>query len=799
MAGKERALIALVVGYYLSSTSIGQATGAVNPCVTMFVYRAGKCLGWSEDMSGGHGSQQDVDIDLGGLFGAIWRNRMRVLLATVACAGIAFAGASLVTPKYKSEARLLIETREPAFTTGSDRAQGREQPPFDELGIASQVQLLKSADLMKQVARNMKLHELEEFDPTAKPSALSDVLVLLGVKKNPLDMPPEDRVLKEFSEKLVVYQVEKSRVIAIEFSSRDPQLAARIPNEIAKVYLSLQSGAKLDSNSEASRWLEPEIANLREKVREAEQKVAEYRSKADLLPTGDNSTFAVRQLNDISTEVARVRGERASAEARAENVRNVLKAGGAPDTLTDVVGSQMIQRLKESEAQIQGQISDLSTSLLEGHPRLKGLRSQLTGIRAQITSETQKILSSLENEAKTARLRETQLVQQLNTLKADTARAGEDEVGLKALDREAAAQRQLLETYLARYREATSRTDSGSTPADARVISAAVEPTEVSFPKIIPITIVGGVAGFALSAIAILLAELFSGRALRPVDAVVIVPARREEEDEEVEVREFVAVRTDNPVAGAQRDTVPLAAVSDPDARVPSLLSDIPAEDEEEEEEDMPLRPSLLDMADREDESDFSVAAVARHLIDNNIAVAISVSPSGDRGSTATVMLARRIAGEDRKTLLIDLTGSACPTRLMAQSIHAPGITDLLVGEAAFGDIIHGDRLSGAHIIPRGNADIRRAMRGIDRLAMVIDSLADAYDAVIVECGPAEVEGVRRLTRGEETDIILSLPGAQEDQVVDLIGAFGEAGYSEIVLMTGEGGEPPRHPGRRAA
>lgn len=456
----------------------------------------------------------------------------------------------------------------------------------------------------------------------------------------------------------------------------------------------------------------------------------------------------------------------------------------------------MIQRLKENEAQIQGQISDLSTSLLEGHPRLKGLRSQLVGIRTQIKSETQKILSSLENEAKTARLRENQLTQQLNTVKADTARAGEDEVGLKALEREATAQRQLLETYLARYREATSRTDSNSTPADARVISAAVEPTEVDFPKIIPITVVGGIAGFALSAIVILLAELFSGRALKPVGGVAAASTRRREVDEEVEAEPAAAVVVVEPaVRKVPVSRIDPGAVKDIHAPAKSLLSGI--EVDQDEEEDESPRSSLVDAF--EEESDFSVAAVARHMIDNNISVAISVSPSGDSGSTATVMLARRIAEEHRKTLIIDLTGSACPTRLMAQSTHVSGITDLLVGDAAFSEIIHGDRLSDAHIIPRGNANIKRAMRGIDRLSMVIDSLSDAYDTVIVECGPAEVEGVRRLTRGQETDIILSIPDADEDAIVDLIGAFGEAGYTEIVLMTGEEGEPPRYPGKRAA
>ena len=252
-------------------------------------------------MSGSYGSQQDVDIDLGGLFRAIWRKRTQVLLATALCGGLAFAVANIISPTYRSEARLLIETREPTFTS-NDRTASREQPVFDELGIASQVQVLKSADLIKQVARNMNLHEIEEFDPTAQPSAVSDIMVLLGLRSNPLDLAPEERVLDEFLKKLVVYQVEKSRVIAIEFTSEDPKLAAAIPNEMAKVYLSLQSGAKLDTNSEASRWLEPEITNLREKVREAEEKVAAYRSSSDLLPTGENGTFSRRLVISGSSQ-----------------------------------------------------------------------------------------------------------------------------------------------------------------------------------------------------------------------------------------------------------------------------------------------------------------------------------------------------------------------------------------------------------------------------------------------------------------------------------------------------------------
>ncbi|MBW8300811.1 MAG: exopolysaccharide transport family protein [Hydrogenophaga sp.] len=735
-------------------------------------------------VSNGH---QDVDIDLAQLFRAVWKRKARILAATALVGCLAFVGASMISPKYSSEARILIEPREPNFTTQTN-VQAPTEPLSDELNIVSQVQLLQSVDLIKQVARDLKLYELEEFDPDTNPSAVSDLLVMLGLKKNPLDMAPEERVLKAFQEKLQVYQVEKSRVIGIQFTSKDPKLAAAVPNAMANVYRSLQSGAKLDSNSEAARWLEPEIANLREKVREAENKVAEYRGNADLMQVSETTNFSSQQLSDISAELARVRGERADAEAKAENVRNAIKAGKSTDTLVAITGNEAIQRLKASESEIRGKIADLSTTLLDGHPQMKALRSQLVGIREQITSESTKIAAGLENDANVARSRETQLIQQLNTVKADSARAGTDEVGLKALEREATAQRQLLETYLARYREATTRLDKGASPADARVISSAVEPHEASFPKVIPITMVAALATFVLSAVIVMLAELFSGRALRPVGPVLRGEGELANElaVETANERSAAAVPAPRAVAAAPAHTIPASLLSvEPDEELADAM-----------EETLELQPQP--QAEPEDQDEFSVEAVAKYLIGSQARIAFAISPSGDDGSTATVMLARELDERGRKVVVIDMTGSACPTWLMAARKDLPGITDLLCGAAPFSETIHPDRLSGADVIPQGNSDVRQAMRGADRLSMIADALADAYDLVLVECGPANAESVSRLSRNGAHEIILSAPKPDEQELVEIMAAFEKVGYSDLVLMSG-GGNKQRKAAKRSA
>lgn len=707
---------------------------------------------------------QDVDIDLGQLVRAVWARRLRILTITLVGAGVAFAGAKIMSPQYRSETRILIEPRAPAFASTQQVNDAGGGPLMDELNIASQVQLLQSADLLKKVINDLKLYNLPEFDDAANGSAMSSILVKLHLKKNPLENPPEERVIDAFVERLQVYQVPGSRVIGINFTSRDPKLAAAIPNAMANVYLSTQSGAKLDSNSEATRWLEPEIEGLRGKVSEAEKKVAEYRTTHGLLQTNGTTTFPAQQLNDISAELTRVRGDKANAEARAQAVRNALSSGEASDTLPDIMSSQAIQRLKATESGLQSQISDLQTSLLNNHPRLKSLRAQLADIRTQIRQETQKILTSIENESKVADLRASELERQSDTVQATSARAGEDEVGLNALEREANAQRQLLETYLVRYREAASRADSNSSPADARIVSRAVEPVDPYFPKVVPIVVVAAVATLIMSAIITMLAELFSGRALRPVDAS----------------SEAIAVE-----AAVEERHVPQAAPIAAAARKPVQPSMLAVVAEEEGIEDVKAAEAAP-----EDDNEFSIASVADYLTGSRAPLAIAISPTGDNGSAATVLLTRMLADAGRRVILIDMTGSGYPTELMAEDQAALGVTDLLCGEAAFGDTIHGDRLSDAHLIPQGQSDVRRAMRGVDRLSLLLDALAAAYDLVVVECGSADVAGVSRLTRSRDVEIILSLPEVEETIFVALMTEFQAAGYERVVLMSGgEGAE----------
>ncbi|RUZ23301.1 tyrosine-protein kinase family protein, partial [Mesorhizobium sp. M7A.F.Ca.CA.001.04.1.1] len=148
---------------------------------------------------------------------------------------------------------------------------------------------------------------------------------------------------------------------------------------------------------------------------------------------------------------------------------------------------------------------------------------------------------------------------------------------------------------------------------------------------------------------------------------------------------------------------------------------------------------------------------------------------------------------------LLDLTASGAASRPMLDSGLFPGITNLLASEAQFSDVIHADLYSDCHVIPVGTADPVRAMRAADRLPIIMQSLTTAYDLVVVECGPADAQGIGRLT-GDATEVFLSMLEA-DDEVTQAAVKLIENGYPDLTLVTPLGHEPPGNPvpGRRTA
>src|SRR5450756_1594800 len=184
------------------------------------------------------------DLDLRAIGHALARRRGWIIGPTLLAAVLSIAAVNLVTPRYKSEARILVDGRENVFLRPNGE-RNDERTALDAEAVTSPVQLLLSRDLAREIIKKNKLAERPEFDPVLQGlSPLKSLLALFGIGRDPFSLTPEERVLDAYFDRFTAYAVDKSRVVVIEFQSRDPELAARVANSIAEGYLVLQQNAR---------------------------------------------------------------------------------------------------------------------------------------------------------------------------------------------------------------------------------------------------------------------------------------------------------------------------------------------------------------------------------------------------------------------------------------------------------------------------------------------------------------------------------------------------------------------------
>lgn len=323
-------------------------------------------------------------LDLSALWAAIKRRRVWILAPTLAALGLSFVAVNLISPRYTGEARILLENRDSFYTRPGQAGGESSGQQFDPEAVQSQVQVVMSRDLAREAIKRIGLVGNPEFDSGAGAlNALKKLGVLIGLGAHPADRSPEERVLEKYYDRLLVFPVGRSRIVAVEFTSQDPALAAKGANTIAAAYLEMQEAAKQDTARSASSWLSTTIEPLRARVAEAEARVETFRSVNGLLVGANNTTITSQQLADLSTQLSSARTQQAEAQAKAGIIREAIRQGRTFE-IPDVANNELVRRLIEQRVTLRAQIALESRALLPEHPRIKELSAQLADLEGQL-------------------------------------------------------------------------------------------------------------------------------------------------------------------------------------------------------------------------------------------------------------------------------------------------------------------------------------------------------------------------------------------------------------------------------
>lgn len=507
-------------------------------------------------------SYEDLRIDMGSLLGAIWRRKLRIVLVTALACVAAWLYLSTLTPLYEATTSLLVETRANTFTRATDEPV-TVSINADSAAIESQIQLVLSRETLMQVIEAENLRDVAELN-TPSVGILGRLLGLVGLGGTPQAQAVSDeKLIENLREHTVVARERDSRVISINFRAEDPVLAARVANAMAEAHVRRRADLLLQDTSEATVWLQGEIEDLRTRVSDAEAKVASYRNENDLFVGSNDASLLSQQMSDVTAQISAAAERRNTVETKARLIQGLVEAGQPVETISDVRESPVVQSLAEQKAGLQADRAQLAATLLAGHPSIRALDAQIAEMTSEIQAEGRRIAQALESQASIEANLEQSMRDELARLKVQASGAQLDGVTLAELEREATAQRDLLNAFLIRYREATARTSEDAALPDVRIVSTAAEPSRPVFPQSTLMVAMVGIIAIMLQAGGVVLGELGRG-------SVFVPRAGREEEP--------VAPRPEPALATAAAASAAPRAVAEPPAPQSGWLP----EDEEE-------------------------------------------------------------------------------------------------------------------------------------------------------------------------------------------------------------------------
>ena len=382
----------------------------------------------------------------------------------------------LLPEKYSSTALILVDPRQPRVT---DSDTGISGIGGDAAALTSYVQIMKSDGFLGKVVDELGVKDDPEY---AKAQNETD---LIGM----------------FSSNISANRQGATYIVEVTARSRNKTLAAKYANGVAQAFVRDQKDYRSNANEEAAQWLSGRLTLLHSNLKKSEEAVVAYRAKNGIVDAGAQGTLDNQQLTSLVSQLGTVKTELADVKARYDQARK----DGVPGS---VRGSQAgefsnLDQLMQEQNRLRREAAELSQSLGNRHPRMMANREQQNIIAGQINTERRRLVERAKQDYETTLAKKQALEGQLADLRQRSIMLNKAKVELDNLEREASANRNLYEQFLARYKVTDEQAQYNFN--EARIVSRAPVPLKSTKPSTklvgVALVILGFLCGFIVALI----------------------------------------------------------------------------------------------------------------------------------------------------------------------------------------------------------------------------------------------------------------------------------------------------------
>jgi len=248
----------------------------------------------------------------------------------------------------------------------------------------------------------------------------------------------------------VIEPVINTNLVKIGFMHSDPELAQKIANALADVFIANNFVRSTEGATKAELVLAQKIAELQSKVKNEQQAQFNYAKDHNLALTTDPAgNLEATRVATISAQLLQAESDRKTIQAQLE----AAKKEADPFSIPDVNSSARVEKLRDRISALKEQRDALMQVYTAEWPAVKKVDAQLRGLDAELKKAPAEIMTAMQRRYEAAVSREKLLRSSYEQQKGTTTQQMRDTIDLMAITQELETNKQYLNTLLQRQRE----------------------------------------------------------------------------------------------------------------------------------------------------------------------------------------------------------------------------------------------------------------------------------------------------------------------------------------------------------
>lgn len=406
------------------------------------------------------GGQDYMSLTL--LWDILLKRRWTIVTVAVVLATLVAISTFRTKPVYKAFAQVQVEAEAPLIQSLNDLVQYQQSWDMDDEFLQTQIEILKSDTLAWRTIEGMRLGENPSFAAVADPQQLTSDR-------------HKQQLIAQFKGGLDVQLVPKTRMLLVSYESTDPELAARICNSVVANYIDYNFRQKYDSSRQASKWMEEQLDELRDKVEKSQEAMVAYERTNAIADTDGKENIQEQMLSDLSKNLTTLQSERIQKESLYNQIlTNRTK-------MAVLVQDELLQKLDEKQADLKNQYADLVTQYGPNYPKVLRIQQQIADASAQIEQERNRVIERIRGDYLTAVDREKLGLAAVSKQRDELGKLNQLLVEHNMLKRDFETNQQLYQSLLQKLKDAS--VSAGLRSTNIHALDSAMTPLAPVRPR----------------------------------------------------------------------------------------------------------------------------------------------------------------------------------------------------------------------------------------------------------------------------------------------------------------------------